>query len=299
MKKNETARSLAIAGFALAMTIGCAVKSPGSIVSDHMLHDGIRRNYIIFLPSDLHPGMPLVLNLHGYGSDAVQQMNYSAMNSVADTAGFIVVYPNAMENRWNSGISDSPRWPVPGVDDVSFIEALIDTMHVNYEIDLHRVFSCGMSNGGFMSFKLACELSQRISAAASVTGVISEGTALDCDPQRRIPILHIHGTHDRTVPYDGTFGWYGVKETANHWAGLFGCVPSDITNMEDMDQTDGSTVSRITYSDSAGRDMVTLYVVSGGGHTWPGSAYDLPGITNRDINASEVIWDFFSNQDHF
>ncbi len=298
-RKSKTVQSITIGGFIIASSLGCDVRGTGEIVTEQMLYDGFNRTYIVYSPSNSHSGMPLVFNLHGYGSNAVQQMEYSNMNVVADTAAFIVVYPNAVGNRWNSGISDSPPWPTPMSDDVGFMDALIDTMHKHHDIDINRVYVCGMSNGGFMSLKLACELSHRIRAVASVTGVISESTALDCEPQRTVPIFHIHGTDDRTVPFDGTFGWYSVKATANHWADLYGCVPSDTTDLADRNPSDGCTVTRIAYADSLGNENIILYSVAGGGHTWPGSAFDLPGlgITNRDINASEEIWNFFVSHD--
>ena len=276
--------------------LACHQGGQGELLTGSMSFHGLDRTYLLYLPPNPHPGMPLVLNLHGYGSDAVQQMNYTNMNAIADTAGFIVVYPNAVANRWNSGISDSPRWPVPDVDDVGFIDALIDSMYGQLHIDLGRVFACGMSNGGFMSYRLACELGHRIRAAASVTGVISENTAMNCRSERVVPMIHIHGTDDRTVPYDGTVGWYSAKESVNFWSSRYDCVPSDLKKLPDKDKADGSTVAKISYSDSLGRDLAILFVVSGGGHTWPGSAYDLPGAgaTNRDINASEVILRFFS-----
>jgi polyhydroxybutyrate depolymerase len=222
-------------------------------------------------------------------------MVYANMNAVADTAGFVVVYPDAVGKRWNSGISDNPRWPTLEVDDVGFIDALIDTLQKEYSIDLKRVYVCGMSNGGFMSFKLSCELSHRVCAAASVTGVISQSTALKCLPSRAVPILHIHGTADRTVPFNGTFGWYSAEQTIDHWANLHGCFRSDTTSVPDKDLLDGCTATKITYTDVLGNARVILCQVVGGGHTWPGSAFDLRGAgnTNRDINASEEIWRFF------
>ena len=139
--------------------------------------DGNTRSYILFVPKN-YPGdssFPLVIYLHCYGWNAERGMNYTNLNQVADTANFVVAYPNAIPN-WNSGVGDNRDWPTPDVDDVGFINALIDTLINNYSIDSDRIYACGYSNGGFMSYKLACRLSHRIAAIASVCGEISTGT---------------------------------------------------------------------------------------------------------------------------
>src|ERR1041385_5504790 len=122
--------------------------------------DGILRSYIVHLPTGFNPGnsYPLVVNMHGYSSNASQQELYTAMDAVADTAGFIVAYPDGIASSWNSYFNTG------GVNDVSFISALIDTMILNYNSDPQRVYACGMSNGGFMTHRLACELHFRIAA---------------------------------------------------------------------------------------------------------------------------------------
>jgi polyhydroxybutyrate depolymerase len=297
---KQTAQLVAaVSGVVLiGCAIGCATRSWNQVEEKSVIHDGIVRNYLVFRPSDSTSPIPLVFNLHGYGSSALQQMMYANMNAVADTAGFIIVYPDAVGKRWNSGIGDSPRWPTPNIDDVGFIDALIDTLQNEYAIDLDRVYACGMSNGGFMSFKLACELSQRIAAVASVTGVVSDSTALNCTPPVAVPVMYIHGTDDPTVPFNGTLGWYSANETVSHWVNLHGCFASDTLAIPDRNTLDGCSVTKIAYTDSLGNEDVVFYQVTGGGHTWPGSAFDLPraGNTNRDINASDVIWRFFKLQ---
>ncbi|MBN1425064.1 dienelactone hydrolase family protein [Candidatus Fermentibacteria bacterium] len=280
---------------AVAAVQGCRWSEPGHVVRRTVVFEGITRSYLLFCPPEAKPAPALVFNLHGYGSSAAQQMHYSAMNAVADTAGFIVVYPEAVEARWNSGISDGPGWPTPDVDDVAFISALIDTLHRARGVDLSRVYVCGMSNGGFMSLRIACRLGDRIAAAASVTGVISRRTAGSCTAQRAVPVLLVHGTDDRTVPHDGAPGWLSADATARFWAGLHGAVRGDTASIADSDPSDGSTVVRISYRDSSDEETVVFLKVVGGGHAWPRSGLELPGlgVTNRDISASEEIWRFF------
>ena len=264
--------------------------------------EGITRDYLVFLPKsyDGVTQMPVVLNLHGYTLDKQQQMNYSQMNLVADTAGFIVVYPNAVNTTWNSGIYDSPEAPPnPNINDIGFIDALIDTLQSHYSIDLEKIYSCGFSNGGFMSFKLACQLSNRIAAIASVEGAISNTTASECNCNHTMPVLIIHGTADNIVHYNGDAGWHSVEYTLDYWKNFNSCIESDTTSLPDLDTLDGCTVERINYTDSFDSIKVVFYKVINGGHTWPGGdkqylvlSWGDIGKTNGDFNASVEIWNF-------
>jgi len=140
-------------------------------ISDSISHDGMTREYILYVPAN-YTGteeVPLLFNFHGYTSNATEQMWYGDFRSIADTAGFIIIHPEGTEDgtgttHFNVG------WGGSTVDDVSFTEALIDSISAEYTINQDRIYSTGMSNGGFMSFKLACELSDRIAGIASVTG---------------------------------------------------------------------------------------------------------------------------------
>jgi len=259
--------------------------------------DGRTRNYMVYLPTNYtgSTNLPLVICLHPYGWGAERMMNYTNMNQVADDSDFIVVYPSAIPN-WNSGVADNPSYPTPDVDDVGFINALIDTMINSYSIDLERIYACGYSNGGFMSYKLACQLGNRIAAIASVGGVISTSTAESCSPLRTMPVLHIFGTADPYAPINGGTGWYSVDQTLSYWINFNDCVQTDTTILPDLDPTDGCTVEKITYTDCNDNSNVVYYKVINGGHTWPG-ADPIPafGNTNQDIDASVEIWNFFKD----
>jgi polyhydroxybutyrate depolymerase len=265
--------------------------------------EGRMRNYLVFLPQNYDgvTKMPLVLNLHGYTLYAQQQLDYSQMNLVADTAGFVVVYPNSVtpETTWNSGIYDSPIAPAnPNINDVGFLSALIDTLAEHSAIDAKRIYCCGFSNGGFMSFKLACQLSNKIAAIASVAGVISYTTASGCNCDS-MPVLIINGTADGIVPYAGTTGWHSVEQTVNFWTTHNLCSESDTTSLPDTDALDGCTVERIRFTDLSGNHRVIFHKVMNGGHTWPSGdkrylflSWGDIGKTNGDINASAEIWNF-------
>ena len=261
--------------------------------------EGVNRTYMVFLPENYSgtTDFPLVIFLHPYGFTAQQGMDYSNFNQVADTADFLVVYPNAIPN-WNSGIGENPDWPAPDVNDVGFIDALIDTLNYQYSIDLEKVYVCGFSNGGFMSYRLACELGHRFAAIASVAGVISMNQAANCEPSNTMPVLHIHGTEDAVVPINGgATGWHSVDETLSFWIDYNNCMEVDTITLPDIDPTDGCTVEKISYTNCTDNSNVIYYKVINGGHTWPGageSGLQL-GNTNQDINASTEIWNFFKN----
>ena len=213
------------------------------------------------------------------------------MNTVADTAGFFVCYPDGLgtEQAWNVGWAFGSQ-----ADDVGFISALIDTLAAAYPIDTNRVYSCGMSNGGFMSYRLACELNDRIAAIASVTGSIAPSYLPDCNPGKPVPVLEIHGTADNVVAYEGTpFLSIPIPEVLDFWANNNGCATEAVEEaVPDTDTTDASTATRISFPDCEDGQDVLHFRINGGEHTWPGSSI-LIGVTNQDIVASAEIWHFF------
>ena len=253
--------------------------------------EGRTRNYLVFLPQNYNETakMPVVFNLHGDGGNNQRQLDYSQMNIVADTAGFIVVYPNGVMLTWRYGVGGT-------INDVCFISALIDTLDRHYSIDLERIYACGFSSGGCMSYKLACLLSQKITAIATVAIGISDGVANNNDVHHPMPVLSIHGTEDR---YDT--GWPGLgiwppEQTVSFWADLNSCSELDTISIADLDTTDGCTVEKITYGNGTHSSRVLFYKVIGGGHTWPDAAFNLQqGRTTRDINANVEIWNFFKD----
>ncbi|MBS1613258.1 MAG: T9SS type A sorting domain-containing protein [Bacteroidetes bacterium] len=251
------------------------------------------REFIVHLPTGYTAGshLPLVFNHHGYTSNASQQMLYSNMNATADANNFIVVYPNGLNASWNSGFL--PPYNGTSPDDVGFISKIIDTMYTLYGIDPARVYSCGMSNGGYQSYRLACDLENRIAAIASVTGSMTTNMTSNCALSRRVPTLEIHGTDDPTVPYNGTSSSLGTDSVFEFWADKNNCISTpETTGVANTNTTDGSTVLKIKYKTCSNGTQVWLYKVIGGGHTWPGATINI-GVTNKDINASQEIWDFF------
>ena len=187
---NQTKILLLLLGFTFPI-------SAQQTINGSITHDGIQRDYILYIPEiyDGSTAVPLVLNFHGFGSSASQQMFYGDFRDIADTEGFLLVHPEGTssigDQFWNVGF---PGNSSSTIDDVGFTEALIDELATLYAIDLDRVYATGMSNGGFMSFLLACQLSEKIAAVASVTGSMTQDTFDDCNAQHPTPVLQIHGT---------------------------------------------------------------------------------------------------------
>lgn len=256
--------------------------------------EGQNRTYITYVPAGYTPGQPapLVFVLHGFTQTAQAIMGYSGFNAVADTAGFIVVYANGINNGWNT-LSGFPG--ASTANDVGFINALIDTMAANYSIDPLRIYTCGFSAGGFMSHLLACQLNNKIAAAGSVAGAMSTAAFNQCSPARPVAFMQIHGTSDAIVGYNGGVGNQSVDQVLNLWTSRDSCAqPAGVTPLPDL-VSEGSTVERHVWSPCASGTRVELLKILNGGHTWPGAtgASGL-GNTNRDISASVELWRFFS-----
>lgn len=271
-----------------------------------MQHRGRERWYEIHVPPSYRAGTPapLVLNLHGGAGNPNQQRDDSGMNAVADAHGFLVVYPagsGRLKERfltWNIGEGDTYAVE-QDIDDIGFLRAVIDEVSRNFSVDAKRVYATGFSQGAFMSYRLACEASDRIAAIAPVSGVLL-GDAGRCRPGRPVSIIHFHGKLDPNVAYAGGVGEKAhdkiarrsVEETIAFWLEKDGL--SDKPTREDRR---GKAVMR-AYGPGANGAEIVLWTLEDGGHTWPGGDSSLPermvGPVNRDINASALIWDFFS-----
>ncbi len=267
-------------------------------IEGNIEYDGLDRTFILYIPasySDSEP-VPLVFNFHGYTSDAMSQMFYGDFRSIADTANFIIVHPMGTIGADGQTFFNA-EWGAE-VDDIGFSGALIDYVVDNYSINTDRIYSTGMSNGGFMSYTLACNLSDRFAAIASVTGsMTSIQQSNTCQPNRPIPVLEIHGTNDDVVPYNGNNWMAPIDDVILFWVDHNQCeeIPS-VTSIEDTDMTDNSTVEKYLYNNGDQGTTVELMKITGGGHTWPGSIFNVAG-TNQDINASTEVWRFFSQFD--
>jgi polyhydroxybutyrate depolymerase len=263
-------------------------------IKSSIVQDGLTRTFSFYIPASYQAGKatPLVFNLHGYGSSGDEQEFYGDFRRIADTADFIVVhpdgtfFPNTTRRFWNCGLVGSS-----GVDDVGFIHALIDTLSKAYTIDEDRIYSTGMSNGGFMSYHLAC-VSNRFAAIASVAGSMTTWTGAKCQNANALPVMDIHGDADTVVSYNGRTGIWSIPDVINFWLQKNGLNASLVNQIPipDINPNDGATALLTIYP---GIYEVQHYKVINGGHTWPG-AFFIIGTTCQDFKASEVIWQFFN-----
>lgn len=267
-------------------------------ITASITHGGLQRDYILYVPANYTgtTAVPLLFNFHGYTSNATEQMWYGDFRAIADTAGFLIVHPEGkLDGSGNTHFNVG--WGGSSINDVGFTSALIDSLLLDYSIDEDRVYSTGMSNGGFMSFRLACELSNRIAGIASVTGSIVPQTMTNCAASHTTPIMQFHGTSDATVPYTGGTGWtQPISSLVNYWANFNNCAPVLIESVPNINTVDGSTVEKYSYLNGDNCTDVIHYKITNGGHTWPGTAFSSAG-TNQDINASTEIWKFLSRYD--
>ncbi|NBB88711.1 MAG: T9SS type A sorting domain-containing protein [Bacteroidetes bacterium] len=257
-------------------------------------YQGQDRSFIHYTPADYDPDSlyPLVFILHGFTQRAADIMDYSNFNSLAEEHDFIAVYPNGINRSWNT------QSGFPGgstADDVGFIEALIDLLLNEQNIDPTRVYACGFSAGGFMSYILACQLQDKMAAIAAVAGTYSSAALNSCQPIRPFPILHIHGSDDLIVPPGGSLANSSVEETLAFWRMQNDCDPMpDRTEWPD-EAGDGTRIEQFDYLSCRSSSALTYLRVVNGGHTWPGAPEGSGiGTTSQNLDASEAIWEFFA-----
>jgi polyhydroxybutyrate depolymerase len=285
--------SISVAFLVLLFTNLFAQKTIDKTIS----HGGLTRQYRLYIPANYtgSKSVPLLFNFHGFTSNNQQQEFYGDFRPLSNKEGFIICLPQGTvggptnQTFFNVGFFPS------AVDDLGFTNMLIDTISAAYKIDAKRVYSAGMSNGGFMSYHLACN-SSRFAAVASVTGSFTESMAKTCKPPRPTPIIEIHGTADATVPYTGMTGslnFLSIDSVLNYWVKFNKCNPTPtITDVPNTSTTDNATAKRSVWT--GGKDGVTVehFKVEGGGHTWPGAAIPI-GVTCQDFKAVDEIWRFF------
>ncbi len=306
--RNSMIASILFVLFASVCT-GCMqrhIDSPHTEIR-YIMHDGLSRSYRIHIPANTDEFSALVLVLHGGGGTAEhmeEELTKKGFNTLSDGHHFVVVYPDGIENRWNDGRTENN--PVTHVDDVGFLTRIIDDITGEFDIDAHRVFATGISNGGQMSYRLACE-TEKTAAIAPVVSSFHEGLYCECSPSQPISVFLIAGTEDPLVPYDGGQitifrKRYGIavsmNETVQFWVTHNNCSPTPIiSTLPDTDPTDGCIVTSKEYRNGDKNTRVLFYSIDGGGHTWPsGGKYLFETVVGRichDFNACEHIWNFF------
>lgn len=276
--------------------------------------DNIQRSFIIHQPVAFKASskIPLVFVLHGGGEDAKAMMAFSHFNQLADRDTFLIIYPNAYQNHWSDGrfAEGPPYHKGKKIDDVKFINSIIDLAIGEYNIDTAKIFLTGIANGAIMCHKIACQLSNRICAIAPVLGSMSELMSLQCKPVRGVSVLAINGTDDRLIPINGgeiefDDNKYGritsVSGSIKFWAAYNDTTVKKpiMVKQKDLDKSDGTSVYRHHYYNGTYDTEVVLYLIKGGGHSWPGAKQfhpeEIAGRKSKELDATELIWDFFKS----
>ncbi len=279
---------LALAGIG-AIAFRLANRTNGSLVSS-----GKRRRYLLYVPKSYNPAIPapLVITIHGFAQYPAHQMGLTRWNELANEHGFLVVYPagTGFPLRWHAG----GRFGAGVAAEVRFFSDLIDKLQAEYNIDPSRIYANGLSNGGGMTFVLSCELSERIAAAGLVASAHQYPWDA-CRPARPVPTIVFHGTADPIVPFaGGRSGGPGLPFPAiPEWVEVLARSCGSTGTPEPLPSR--GAVSGVAYTHGAAD--VVFYTIAGGGHTWPGGQ-ELPrwltGPTSQDIDATRVMWDFFT-----
>ncbi|PHR86647.1 MAG: polyhydroxybutyrate depolymerase [Blastopirellula sp.] len=274
---------------------------------EHIVCDESERSYLVHVPNQKMPaaGWALVFAFHGSGSSGEDMADFSGLISKAEAASFVVVFPDGSgripsARTWNAGhcCGYAHRHQV---DDVKFVTMMLDALTEELNIDSTRIFATGMSNGAMLCYLLADELSDRFAAIAAVAGTMGAAT---CSPTRAIPILHFHGTDDEFVLCDGGHGrrsisradFYSVSHTLHHWVQANRANVTPETTRLNGPVDDGTWIEKSCYRKIEDNSAdVILYTIHNGGHTWPGHENNYPflGKVTQNLDANDVIWDFF------
>jgi polyhydroxybutyrate depolymerase len=257
--------------------------NPQSIV-----HDGINREYVLYVPNsyDGASPVPVLFNFHGFGGNASEFMNDADMRAVAESDTFILVYPQGSclegSSHWNACPTGGDN--KSNADDLGFVESMINEISSQYNIDMERIYAAGYSNGGMMAYGLANYKSDLIAAVASVSGAM-----LDCIGQtsRPIPVVHLHGTSDGVLPYNGSSDWSSTQSTLDHWINFNNTITVPTVS---TDNSGGMSIEHYVYDQGDSSVSVEHYKYIGGEHVWFSTTY-------QGQNASKIVWNFVSQYD--
>ncbi len=252
---------------------------------------GLNRTFLVHLaPSYGNQPQALIINYHGYNNTAQRTAQRTNMGAEADRAGFILVFPQGIDNppSWNAGVG--ALGPTGDADDVQYTRDLIHYVEHNYCVDAHRMYVTGYSLGGGMAYRIACALSDQIAAFATVAGAFYRIPG-GCNPSRPVPVLEIHGQADLLAPYNGNpyTGMAAVQTYLSFWLAHNKCTTTSMVIFQKVD------VTGLEWPHCANGTVIQQYRISDGGHTWPASNPTLGiGYNSHTIDASVVIWNFLS-----
>lgn len=283
----------------VALVVMLLIPLLGFSQDDSLTWDGLTRYYRTHVPTSYSSNIPtpLIIAMHGGFGSGSQLEIQSELSVKSDQEGFIVIYPDGVKSllgirTWNAdgccGYSQTNN-----IDDVGFIGNLLDSIISKYNINTDKIYATGMSNGAFMSYKLACELSHRIAAIAPVAGTMN---VQNCSPTRQVPVIHFHSYLDTSVPQQGGTG----TGPSNHynppldsvltvWRTNNGCNEPD-TLQHDSD------LMHLKWSGCTCNTNNELYLSYDGGHSWHGGQKTATGNeTSKVVSANDKMWDFFKD----
>lgn len=250
--------------------------------------EGETREYLIHIPNsyDSTKSVPIVMNFHGFSQSVSDYIIEADMRSLAESDTFILIYP---QGSYLNGYSQWNACPIGGdnksdVDDFGFVEDLIEEISSQYNVDMDRIYAVGYSNGGMLAYGLANYKSDLIAAVASVSGAM-----LDCigNTSHPMPVLHLHGTDDYVLPYNGDKGFNSVQNTLDHWIDFNNTTTNPIISTED---SGGMVIEHYVYDQGDNSVSVEHYKYIGGKHVWDIGTF-------QGQNTSELVWNFVSRYD--
>ena len=312
MKKHHLlAVSLAMYGIAATAAAMEYPKTAGAFTRNEGMIGGRMRSYFTYEPRGLKPGAALLFVFHGGGGDGGEAREGSGgeYEALADRFRFVVAYPNGVGMSWNGcrKLQNQTR-ARRGIDDVGFVDAMIAAEIARHHIDPKRVFATGHSNGGALAFRLALERADKFAGIAAISSNLPAPDNMECAPMPRpMPVLIMNGTADPVNPYNGGTNGRGTgfgrtmstDQTVQFFAAINGLQgPPDIARLPHVNNSDRTSVDRVTWS-AQGKPSVVLYTINGGGHVVPQRHYRFPrvvGPQTEDVDAPEVIWDFFMKE---
>ena len=266
-----------------------SVEISDDILSLSLEHDGLTREYLLYVPSSYNSStaVPLLFNFHGYGGTSSAHLSSTDMRSLSDQENFLLCYPQGSSDsygssHWNAALPGGDNKST--ADDIGFVSALIASISSSYLVDSTRIYACGYSNGGMMSYFLGGSMSEKIAAIGSVSGSMLEGNP---EPANPVPMINLHGTADYVLTYSGGDGSISTTDTLSYWATRNGASTTPvITNIN----SGNLSLQKSVYLDSNGTTWVEHYKMIDGGHVW----FELD-LSGSDTN--QLLWDFFKKHD--
>ncbi len=254
-------------------------------------HDGVQRETVVYVPTSYAAGegTPLMINFHGFGGDGAQHLQWTDMRELAERDAVIVAYPTGTEldgyTHWNSSLPGGDN--KSEADDFGFVALLIETVAASYDLDTGRVYAVGYSNGGMMSFGLACFESGLVAAVGSVSGAMLDDAVAGCETSHPTAVITLHGTSDDTLPYDGGEGHPSAQDVVDFWVDLNQAAAEPVVG---EDSSGGATIHHAAYEGGTGGVAVHHYRYVDGGHVWFDDSYE-------GADATTLVWDFLTRFD--